>query len=630
MKSFLPLSPFQILAFSLTALPFFCCLGCVSSKISEYPVGTELLLHPMADPLEGYNRSIQVFNQQLTKHLIRPVSQAYNLILPKVARDGIDNAGQNLLFPLRAVNCLLQEKYEGAWQESKRFGINSTIGILGFRDQASRWNIPLQKEDFGQTMAYYECQDGFFLNLPFLGPCSGRDAIGRILGIPWSLSFWLFSGDTAMAVSGVKEFNEIATHAELLNLFFSSQYDSYLQTRAFYKIQRDTLSQDFKAPTEPGNPDQSLGFLLLRPKDKNFFRKARHRSVLLSGSKSRMPYTCWPAENSRGIIVILPGLGGHRLSNGVTALAELLYKDQWSVLALSSSLNPDYFQHLPNPAPPGYFREDSKQLALAIKTALQDMQNHYKLSGKSCSILGFSLGALNALFLSALEADGDLEGLSIDRYLAINPPVDVIAALNRIDEFFAIPESWPAAEREAHCRELYLRIAGSILNGQRKSAVPGNIPVSLEESHFLIGLNMRFNLAETILASQKHFNQGFLKNDPAAFKKNALWAEALSLTFTDYMTKSVVPYYQEKFPASKLSDPDWLAEQSNLFSLEKSLANNPKVHIFQNENDFLISRKHLNWYKRTLGNRVLLLPEGGHLGNLYRPDYQQLILNVFR
>lgn len=604
------------------------CSACISRNVSTYPAGTELLLNPVDDPLEGYNRSVQVFNEHINRHLVRPVSQAYNFILPEPARQGIHNAGQNLLFPLRGINCLLQKKYEGAWMESKRFGINSTLGILGFRDQASRWNIPMQREDFGQTLAYYQYQDGFFLNLPFLGPCSGRDAIGRIIGIPCSLNFWLFSGNTARAVSGINAFNDLAANAEFLNLFFSSQYDSYLQTKAFYKIQRETLIQDFKAADQPGNPDQSMGYLLLRPKDKNFFRKSRQHSVLLSGSKSRLPYTCWPVENSRGIIVILPGLGGHRLSTGVTALAELLNKDQWSVLAVSSSLNPDYFLHLPVQAPPGYFREDSRQLAMALTAALQDMRQNYP-SGPSCSILGFSLGALNALFLSDLEKAGGTPGLIIDRYLAINPPADVIAALERIDEFFAIPESWPADEREQRCRELYLKIAGSLLQRTANAAKTGTLPISLEESHFLIGLNMRFNLAETILASQKQFNQGFLKNDPAAFNKNALWAEALSLSFHDYMEKSVIPFYQKNFPETQKANPDWLAEQSKLFSLEKSLADNPKVRIFQNENDFLISHKHLDWYKRTLGNRVLLLPEGGHLGNLFRPDYQQQILNAF-
>jgi len=607
---------------------FLLCAGCVSTKPEICPAGTELLLNPVDDPFEGCNRSVHVFNENLNRHLIRPVSQVYNFIIPELARDGIYNVGQNLFYPLRAVNCLLQQKYDGIWLETKRFGINSTVGILGIRDQASRWNIPMQREDFGQTMAYYQIQDGCFLNLPFLGPSNGRDAVGMLLGIPCSIHFWLLQGDASWAFSGIQGFNQAAAHAEPLNRFFSSNYDSYLLSKAFYSLHREVLNQDYQVPDTPGDPDQSLGYLLLRPNDKDFFLKAKHRSVLLPGSQSKMPYTCWPAENSRGIIVILPGLGGHRLSTGVAGLAELLNSANWSVLALSSSMNPDYFLNLPVSAPPGFFAEDVKQLALAIRYTVEDMRQQYKLDGQNCSVLGFSLGALNALFLSRLEAEGKADGLTIERYLAINPPVDVIEALDRIDEYFAIPETWPENEREQHCRELFLKFAASLMDRSEAAQVSGSLPISLEESRFLIGLNMRLNLAEAILASQKQNNQGFMKNDPGAFKKNALWAEALSLSFTDYMNKSVIPYYQDQFPESKHSNPSWLAEQSKLFALEKSLAKNPKVWVFQNKNDFLIREKHLDWLRKTLADRVRLFPQGGHLGNLWHPDYQQLILKT--
>ena len=608
----------------LSVLAFFCA-GCISSSPSSCPVGTELLFAPDADPLEGYNRSVQLFNENFNRHLLRPVSQAYNFIVPELARDAVHNFGQNLLYPLRAINCLLQQKYSAAWVETKRFGINSSVGVLGLRDQASRWQIFSHGEDFGQTLAYYQVGEGCFLNLPFLGPSNPRDAFGMILGIPCSLNFWLLDGSAAWAFSGFNGFNNAAAHAESLNSFFSSNYDSYPLTKAFYKLHREALNQDFLAPNTPGDPDQSLGYLRLQVKDKNFFRKARQRSVQLAGAASKLPYTCWPIENSRGIVVILPGLGGHRLSAGVAALAELLNSGQWSVLALSSSLNPDYFMHLPDTAPPGFFAEDSKQQALAIAAALRDMRKHYHLEEQPCSILGFSLGALNALFLSQLEAEGELPGFSVERYLAINPPADVITALGYIDEFFAIPESWPEEEREQRCRELYLKTISSLMTFSDPASKPANLPLSLEESQFLIALNMRVNLAETIIASQKRLRQGFLQNDPGAFNKNALWAEALSLSFFDYMDKSVVPWYQA---LNTEHDASWLARESNLFALEESLRNNAKVRLFQNENDFLINQSQLAWYRQTFGGRALLFPQGGHLGNLWHPDYQQLILKT--
>ena len=89
----------------------------------------------------------------------------------------------------------------------------------------------MQKEDFGQTMAYYQIQDGCFLNLPFLGPSNGRDAVGMLLDIPCSINFWLLHGDVSWAFSGLKGLNQAAAHSESLNQFFASYYDGYPLTK---------------------------------------------------------------------------------------------------------------------------------------------------------------------------------------------------------------------------------------------------------------------------------------------------------------------------------------------------------------------------------------------------------------
>ena len=136
---------------------------------------------------------------------------------------------------------------------------------------------------------------------------------------------------------------------------------------------------------------------------------------------------------------------------------------------------------------------------------------------------------------------------------------------DRIDEFLP-SENWRKRTRQ-RSRELFLKFA-SILNSSETANSSGNLPITLEESRFLIALNMRLNLAETIIASQKQLQQGVLKNNPAAFNKNALWAEVFSLSFKDYLTKSVLPWYQKKNPDYPA---DFLIKQSNLYALEESL-----------------------------------------------------------
>ena len=609
--------------------------GCVSSRPPEAAVSASsspplpavlTLLEPVPDPLEDCNRSVQVFNQTLVSHLIRPFSQAYNFILPELARESISHASYNLGYPRRAVNCLLQGKFSASWDETKRFGINSTVGILGLRDPASAWGIPRHNEDFGQTFADYGLGEGFFFNLPLLGPSSGRDALGKVCDFPFDLAFWLFSGDTALAVGGLRGGNQVAGQAESLHRFFSSQYDSYPLTKAFHTWCRKAQAADYQLPDSPGDPDQSFGYMLLQPRDPDYGLRARNRTVQVGTATSRLPYTCYPIKEARGIVVILPGLGGHRLSNGVTALAELLNSAQLSVIAISSSLSPDYFLHLPEAAPPGYFLSDCRQMAQVLQTVLADFRQKFAADSQPCSLLGFSLGALNTLYLADLICQGQAGDLQFKHYLAINPPKDVFAALQRIDEFFALPERWPEEDQQHRLEEIFLKLASmmqddSALQGGRRS-----FPFSREESQFLIGLNLRLSLAEAIAASQKQLQQKMLVNDPAGFNKNALWREVLATNGSDYLQKSLLPFYQSSY-AGQLTAAT-VRQQSDLAFLEKSLRDNDRITVFHNRNDFLVNDQHLEWFQEILGKRARIFPEGGHLGNMYHPEYQAQILQV--
>ena len=91
-------------------------------------------------------------------------------------RNRITDAGHNLTFPVRLVNNALQGKWQGAWEETERFGVNSTVGLGGLFDPATHWKIGRSDEDFGQTLGHWGCGPGFYLMLPILGPSNGRDA----------------------------------------------------------------------------------------------------------------------------------------------------------------------------------------------------------------------------------------------------------------------------------------------------------------------------------------------------------------------------------------------------------------------------------------------------------------------
>ncbi len=134
---------------------------------------------PENDPWEGYNRKVYAFNDGMDK-VVRPIAVGYDKIMPDPAQRGVGNFFRNLNSPVVFLNQLLQGKTEQSGHTFSRFLINSTIGLLGFFDVASKWGIPYHNEDFGQTLAAWGYDNSRYLMLPVLGPSTPRDGVGRV------------------------------------------------------------------------------------------------------------------------------------------------------------------------------------------------------------------------------------------------------------------------------------------------------------------------------------------------------------------------------------------------------------------------------------------------------------------
>jgi len=132
------------------------------------------------DPLRVYNRFMTQVNDKLYFWVMKPVANGYSKVAPEPIRLSINRFFNNLFFPARGVNNLLQLKFKQSGVEVARFGINTTLGFFGFFDPAKLcWNLNSHSEDFGQTMGRYGLGPGFHIVLPFFGPSNLRDGCGR-------------------------------------------------------------------------------------------------------------------------------------------------------------------------------------------------------------------------------------------------------------------------------------------------------------------------------------------------------------------------------------------------------------------------------------------------------------------
>lgn len=134
------------------------------------------------DPFEPINRVVWDFNYEiLDRFLVRPVTVAYVTVTPQFVRSGLLNAAENLSEPASAVNNLLQGKAVESLTSVGRFLVNSTVGIVGVFDVATKMGLENKEEDFGEVLGVWGVGTGPYLMLPALGPSDFRSLTGRVV-----------------------------------------------------------------------------------------------------------------------------------------------------------------------------------------------------------------------------------------------------------------------------------------------------------------------------------------------------------------------------------------------------------------------------------------------------------------
>jgi len=133
------------------------------------------------DPYEQINRDTLRRNAKVDKYVVLPTVRLYLQMVPEDGRRGVHNFLGNLSLPTIFVNDMLQGELSRAGKSMWRLVINSTVGIAGIWDPASKIGIPGHGEDFGQTLAVWGVKEGPYLILPIFGPSNPRDATGLLV-----------------------------------------------------------------------------------------------------------------------------------------------------------------------------------------------------------------------------------------------------------------------------------------------------------------------------------------------------------------------------------------------------------------------------------------------------------------
>jgi phospholipid-binding lipoprotein MlaA len=204
--------------------------GCASKGADRHP----------DDPFEPVNRQIYSLNRGVDTFVFKPVAGVYHKFIPPQVRGGVTNFFSNINDINVTANQILQFKLADAFQSSARFVINTTIGIGGLFDIATKNGVYKKREDFGTTLAHYGWKKSAYLVLPLLGPTTIRDGIG--LGVDWYLSPYAYIEESLMwPLVGLDLINLRSNMLEEVVYVDYVSMDSYTFVRDIYLGRRNAL-----------------------------------------------------------------------------------------------------------------------------------------------------------------------------------------------------------------------------------------------------------------------------------------------------------------------------------------------------------------------------------------------------
>ena len=595
---------------------------------------TVVLPKSVPDPLEPVNRVVWGFNKAVMTGVIQPTSKVYRFIVAKPVRTGIGNFGKNLTYPVRLINNLLQGKWNGARDESYRFLCNTTVGVAGFFDVASKWKIPKSDADFGQTFGQWGWKPGCFLMLPLYGPSNERDTLGLAADTAANPLLYIapydFRADNPLTYLGpytyftyAVMYNDLTDSVGEYVRFSQAEMDPYSEIQYAWTFARENRVADFQVKGKQDEASlETLESVFFTFKDPEFPSHGKTRSVLIPATGRKLKFTFWLQPGSANVVYIVPGLGSHRLAEPSIALAELVYKNGFSAVCVSSPFNSEFMEHASTATMPAYLPVDGRDLHVALTEIDHRLHVLYPDRLGNRALMGYSMGAFQSLFVAATEPTNQLPLIKFDRYVAINTPVRMAQGISKLDEFYQAPVAWPLTNRTDNLENTFLKVA-ALSKGTLTPQT--SLPFNAIESKFLIGLTFRLKLRDIIFSSQRRNNQGVLRHPIRNFRREPIYQEILQYSYRDYFEKFAIPYYW----AQGLPSPTaaTMEKAGDLRTYDAGLRANPDIRVIVNQNDFLLTDEDLAWLHATFApEQLTVFAQGGHLGNLFNPAVQKSIL----
>ena len=212
--------------------------------VSNYTFSEEI-----HDPFEDINRITFNINDSLDNKIAKPVAVVYGDITPQFIQNRITRFFKNLAEIDTFINQALQGKPKLAINDFGRFAINSSIGLFGFFDVATKMGLEAHDEDFGQTLGVWGVPDGPYLMLPIIGPSNARDIMSRPISSFLSGTFAMTDTDVKLTLTALDALETRERYLDFEAMITGDRYtfvkDAYVQSRDYEIFDGEMTEDDF-------------------------------------------------------------------------------------------------------------------------------------------------------------------------------------------------------------------------------------------------------------------------------------------------------------------------------------------------------------------------------------------------
>ncbi|MEM7647061.1 MAG: hypothetical protein AAF203_09140 [Pseudomonadota bacterium] len=410
-------------------------------------------------------------------------------------------------------------------------------------------------------------------------------------------------------------------------------FDASAQNTNCVQWQRECLPYDF--PNVSPHQATLAGFSIVSGDsgEKIYIGDSKLRPEGYLGSPT-YSYQLYQQPHAAPLIFVNAGLGGENSGGAVQFLAEKLHDRGFHVVTLSSTFTAEFANLVARHPFVGQARWDAVDLYKIMTAIKEQLTLNLQIPVTGWGLTGFSWGGLTSAHL--LKIDQVEREFSFFKTVLINPPIDLKYATRVVDELYTPTDlPFPLSIR-------FLDVTGEILplSLYYASASPetadfmgliNDMGRSDEDLKFFAGQIFHKALRDVMMNSQVVHPLGFFSGTSASWDR-----QASHYSFEDWVNVFFRAFYEDSLKGRQIwtqhyGTPHFEIEafsyQNSLLSLGALLKNEESLVILHNEDDYITSEASLKKIKATMGDRLVLFPRGGHVGNLWHPTFLKIYLS---